>query len=949
MKKTPETTAENTEGNIAVGILAHVDAGKTTLAEGLLFAAGKLRKMGRVDHKDAFLDTYSLEKQRGITIFSKQARLTVGSRNITLLDTPGHVDFSPEMERTLMVLDYAILVISAADGIQGHVLTLWRLLKHYSIPVFIFVNKMDQVGCEKAALLSQLKETFSDSCIDFTQQNDEFYEEAATCSEEALEEYLETGRTGDALIRKAIAARQIFPCFFGSALHLDGVNEFLKALDNYLLVPEYPDAFGARIFKISRDERGERLTYLKITGGSLKVKTLLSGPAYNSSEFYEYTSPDPPSGTLSDSGQWHEKVNQIRIYDGSKYELVDEAKAGSICAVTGLSLTHPADGLGIESGRPSMQLVPVLTYRILLPEGCDAHKCAMDLKQLEEEEPRLNMVWKEETGEIHVQVMGEVQLEILKSLIKERYGLDVEFGAGSIIYKETIRGTVEGVGHFEPLRHYAEVHLLLESGERGSGMVFAADCSEDLLDKNWQRLIMTHLMEKRHIGTLTGSELTDMKITLKSGRAHPKHTEGGDFRQATYRAVRQGLMQAESVLLEPYYAFRLEVPSEMTGRAMNDLQRMCGRFDPAQQSQNMTVFTGTAPVSAMREYPVEVASYTRGTGRISCEFSGYDICHNADEVILKTPYDAERDTENPSSSVFCTHGSGYIVPWDKVPEYMHLESVLKKAAPDVSAFKTAPQKAASSKAAYAGEKELKEIFERTYGSGTYARSNRELIYRPENKRKSNYSYEYDDAYDDGAEDIRKKSGHAAHEKTYSYTPPKEKYLFVDGYNIIFAWDELKSLAQASIDAARDRLTEILCNYQAYRGMTLILVFDGYRVKGNPGESYKYHTLDVVFTKEGENADQYIERTVSRIGKKYDVTVATSDNLEQLSIFSHGARRMSAAELYREIESMSAELRSKYLENTPKTNRRLFDELSEETIKKLEAIRLAAQEEKNEPE
>ena len=949
MKKDSETTAENRTGNIVIGILAHVDAGKTTLAEGLLFAAGKLRTMGRVDHKDAFLDTYSLEKERGITIFSKQALLSVGNKNITLLDTPGHVDFLPETERTLMVLDYAILVISAADGIRGHVLTLWKLLKHYNIPVFIFVNKTDRDGCEKAAVLSQLKETLSDSCIDFTQHDDEFYEETAMCCEDALEEYLETGKTGDALIRKAIAARQIFPCFFGSALHFDGVNEFLAALDNYLLVPEYPDAFGARVFKISRGERGERLTYLKITGGSLKVKTLLSGPAYSSSGFYEGALPDPPSGALPDSGIRHEKVNQIRIYDGSKYELADEAKAGSICAVTGLSMTRPADGLGIESGRPVMQLVPVLTYRILLPEGCDAHKFAAELKQLEEEEPQLNIVRKEETGEIHVQVMGVVQLEVLKSLIKERFGLDVEFGAGSIIYKETIRGTIEGVGHFEPLRHYAEVHLLLEEGERGSGMVFAADCSEDLLDKNWQRLIMTHLTEKRHIGTLTGSELTDMKITLKSGRAHPKHTEGGDFRQATYRAVRQGLMQAQCILLEPYYSFRLEVPSGMTGRAMNDIQRMNGRFDPAQQLQNMTVLTGTAPVSEMRGYPVEVASYTRGAGRISCEFSGYDICHNADEVIFKTAYDAERDTENPSSSVFCTHGSGYIVPWDEVPDHMHLESVLKKPAPEASALKAAPQKPASSKAAYAGEKELKEIFERTYGSGTYTKSSKELLLRPENRKKNDYTYEYDTEYDDSAADIHKKAGRAAHEKAYSYTPPKEKYLLVDGYNIIFAWDELKNLAQANVDAARDRLTEILCNYQAYRGMTLILVFDGYRVKGNPGASYRYHTLDVVFTKEGENADQYIERTVSRIGRKYDVTVATSDNLEQLSIFSHGARRMSAAELYREIESMSSELRSKYLENTPKTNRRLFDELSEETIKKLEAIRIAAQEAKNEPE
>ena len=888
---------------IAVGLLAHVDAGKTTLAEGMLYTAGKLRKFGRVDHKDAFLDTFELEKKRGITIFSKQAQLELEGRHITLLDTPGHVDFSPETERTLQVLDYAILVISASDGVQGHVLTLWRLLEAYKIPVFIFVNKMDQDGCEKAALLSGLKTALSSSCTDFSAEEHLFYEELATASDEALEQYLENGRVDGRTIREMILRRRIFPCFFGSALHLQGIEEFLSGLSEYLEAPVYPDEFGARVFKIARDEKGERLTYIKVTGGTLKVKTAVRDG---------------------------EKINQIRIYDGAGYELVQEAKAGCICAATGLFTARCGDGLGICSGTNKARLVPVLTYSILPPEGCDTNRFLDCLKQLEEEEPQLNVVRKEETGEINVQVMGTVQIEILKSLIKDRFDMDVEFGAGSIIYKETIQNTVEGVGHFEPLRHYAEVHLLLESAPRGSGVILTADCREDMLDLNWQRLILTHLAEKRHCGVLTGAELTDIKITLKSGRAHTKHTEGGDFRQATYRAVRQGLMQAENILLEPYYSFRLEIPAEMTGRAMNDIQRMSGSFLPVQTDGAAAVITGSAPVSEMRGYPAEVVSYTRGRGRLYCEFSGYEICHNAQDVIFESGYDPERDTENPSSSVFCTHGSGYIVPWDKVPEHMHLESVLEKKAPAAAAEGSGPRRAQAAHDAYAGEKELKEIFERTYGSGTFSHSSSEYLYHGEKNKRKNSG--------DGSASSASSKAYGR-KKEYVSAEPKDRYLFVDGYNIIFAWDELKSLAQANIDSARERLIEIMCNYQAYRGMTLILVFDAYKVKGGSGRTLRYHGIDVVYTKEGESADQYIEKRVSEAGKKYDVTVATSDRLEQISVFSHGARRMSAAELYTCIEEMSDELRRKYLENTPKTGNRLFADLTEETVKKLEEIRL----------
>ena len=913
---------------IAVGLLAHVDAGKTTLAEGMLYVCGKLRKMGRVDHQDAFLDTYALEKQRGITIFSKMAQLFLGTQRVTLLDTPGHVDFSPETERTLRVLDYCILVISGADGVQAHVRTLWKLLALYQVPVFVFVNKMDQDGCEKDALMRELKACLSDACTDFSVQDAAFFEAAATGSEEALEQYLQTGRVREDVIRDLIASRQIFPCFFGSALKLTGVAEFLEGLGTWMRPAMYPAAFGARVFKIARDERGERLTYLKITGGSLKVKTAL-----------------PSAGGTS------EKINQIRIYDGAGYETTEEAGAGSICALTGPVRTRCGDGLGFETVQADAQMVPVLSYRVILPEESDVHAAVRSFRMLEEEEPQLHVDWREETGELHVRVMGAVQIEILKHLVQERFGLEVFFGAGSIIYKETIRNAVEGVGHFEPLGHYAEVHLLLEALPRGSGLVFARDCSTDRLALNWQRLILTHLREKPHRGVLTGSELTDVKITLKSGRAHLKHTEGGDFRQATYRAVRQGLMQAESVLLEPFHAFRLEVPSEQTGRAMSDLQRMGGSFEPVQTSGEMAVLTGKAPVRRLQDYAMEVISYTRGRGRLSCSFCGYEECRDADEIIAGIGYDPLRDTENPAESVFCSHGSGIIVPWDEVPSRMHLPSVLMKQTEEVPAGGARGTRTSSEKDTYgAADRELKDIFERTYGSGTFSRSYAGTACTAgrrsgNNDGKHSAARTADSA---GSAAAGQRSGGVrgaaqAPDPVRRADPAaqkaKEQYLLVDGYNIIFAWDELHALAEESAEAARGRLMDILCNYQGYRGMTLILVFDAYRVEENPGEAFSYHNIHVVYTKEAETADAYIEKTVHRIGRKYDVTVATSDRLEQVIILGQGAKRMSAAELYREIEEMTLELRQEYLDRFPHSGRYLFDALSPETAALLEEIRL----------
>ena len=863
---------------LAVGILAHVDAGKTTLAEGILYKTGQIRKAGRVDHKDAFLDTEELEKARGITIFSKQAVLKLNETEVTLLDTPGHVDFSAEMERTLQVMDYAVLLISGADGVQGHVETLWRLLARYEIPVFLFINKMDQPGTDAEKLLEELQSRLSEHCLNFSQdlQNSELLEELAMCDEDVLEQYLETGSVEENQIRTMIAERKVFPCCFGSALKMEGVTEFLKILDRFTKTPEYGGDFGARVFKISRDTAGNRLTHLKITGGVLKVKQMLG----------------------------EEKADQIRIYSGAGYTMVQEAPAGTICAVTGLNSTFSGQGIGNETEAEKPVLEPVLTYRIELPPDCDVHQMLGKLRQLEEEIPELHIVWNERLAEIHAQVMGEVQIEILKSLIHERFGEWVEFGAGNIVYKETIRSTVEGVGHFEPLRHYAEVHLLLEPAEPGSGLQIGTVCGEDTLDRNWQRLILTHLLERKHPGVLTGSEITDMKITLVKGRAHIKHTEGGDFRQATYRAVRQGLKKAESVLLEPVYAFRLEIPSESTGRALNDIQRMYGSFEPPEMEGDMTVITGTAPVVTMRDYQKEVTAYSRGRGRVFCTLKGYEPCHNAEEVIASIGYDSEADVENPTGSVFCAHGAGFVVPWNEVEDHMHLEYTLEnpeeesdsaESAADRSGGASSAQKAkkASDRVPMAASlqeaKELEEIFTRTYGKVERKRAGFERRTRP----------------------VTSSSGIGDPKYAKSNRPkePQEEYLLVDGYNIIFAWDDLNELARYNIESARGKLMDILSNYQGYKKMTLILVFDAYKVKGNQGEVGMYHNIHVVYTKEAETADQYIEKTVHRIGHNGNVTVASSDGLEQIII-------MGAVTIFDAVWSASSRPRGKDLPIRP---------------------------------
>lgn len=956
----------NKTKHLTIGLLAHVDAGKTTLAESMLYASGSIRKAGRVDHGDAFLDTYALEKDRGITIFAKQAQMTLGQYEVTLLDTPGHVDFSAEMERTLQVLDVALLIISGADGVQGHVQTLWRLLEHHQIPTFLFVNKMDQPGCEKDTLLGELRERLGDACMDFTQdmETDAVLENLAMCDEEVLEQYLETGKVCDTDVCRMIRQRKLFPCYFGSALKQEGIGELLKGLARYMEPPEYPQQFGARVFKIARDAKGERLTYLKITGGSLPVKTevvkyngTVAGSVNESPEpeaksgekipflneikgkdtevsnerlKYKTTFSGKKSENRNTTSQakaeqpqilWKEKVNQIRIYSGSSFQMINEATAGSICAVTGLTQTKCGQGLGFEQDEMESLLEPVLTYQIIVPEDCDVHQTWLKLKQLEEEDPQLHIVWNEQVNEIHARVMGAVQIEILKDLIQERFNLSVEFGSGSIVYRESIADTVEGIGHFEPLRHYAEVHLLMEPGARGSGLVFACDCSEDVLDKNWQRLIMTHLLEKMHHGVLTGSEITDMKITLKSGRAHQKHTEGGDFRQATYRAVRQGLRQAQSVLLEPWYAFRLEVPSEQVGRAMSDIQRMEGSFETPQTMGNLAVLTGKAPVVAMQDYQMEVISYTRGVGRLSCSLCGYEPCHNTEEVLELIGYDPDQDLENPCGSVFCSHGAGYNVPWDEVTEHMHLPSVLKVEKEDIP--QTGPTEAArlagSPGSSWQMEKELQEIFERTYGKGSTQ------------QRRSQYARTVSHNYS------------RPEYRTGQTKKGEKEYFLVDGYNIIFAWEDLKELASENIEAARNKLMDIMCNYQGYKGVTLILVYDAYKVKGNPGEIFRYHNIHVVYTKEAETADQYIEKTVHEIGRKYNVTVATSDGLEQVIILGQGAQRMSAQGLQEDVEMMNQEIRREHLSKVPETGQYLFENLPEHLQNDMEKVRLGEKE------
>lgn len=847
---------------LALGILAHVDAGKTTLSESLLYTAGALRKLGRVDHGDAFLDTNVQEKERGITIFSKQAVLHCGEAQFTLLDTPGHVDFSTEMERTLQILDYAILVISGTDGVQSHTETLWRLLARHQIPTFLFLNKMDLAGADPQRLLAELKQRLSENCVAFDGQPDaDFAETLALCEEALLTEVLERGMPTQESIAKAVAARKVFPCYFGSALRLDGIQSLLEGLELYTQRPHHTEGFGARVFKIARDEQGTRLTYCKITGGSLPVKAALSG-------------------TTKTGEPWSEKINQIRIYSGTKYETVEAAQGGMVCALTGLSKTYPGEGLGCERDAEAPVLEPVLTYRAELPAQVAAQTALAQFRVLEEEDPALHVVWNERLQEIHLQLMGEVQLEVLQRLIAERFGWQVGFGQGSIVYKETIEKTVEGVGHFEPLRHYAEVHLLLQPGAPGSGLQFTSSCSEEMLDKNWQRLILTHLEEKTHLGVLTGSPITDLKITLAAGRAHQKHTEGGDFRQATYRAVRQGLRSANSILLEPWYDYRLTLPAEALGRAMADMQRKSGSFAPPVQQGEMAVLTGSAPVAELQGYQREVISYTRGRGQLACTLKGYAPCHNAQQVIAAIGYDCDADVENTADSVFCEHGAGFNVRWNEVPEHMHLPSVQAK--PVVEAKpETRPRRTGDSGLGFSDDKELQKIFEQTYGS------------LKRDPRKSFAPTEQPSAYQRSSAEERL-SG--------------PEYLLVDGYNVIFAWEELSALAKENLDAARNKLIQVMCNYQGYCKCRLILVFDAYKVKNNPGEIEQIAGISVVYTKEAETADMYIEKVTHELGRKYRVKVATSDGLEQLIILGQGALRVSAAMFRQEVRRVEEAIR-----------------------------------------
>lgn len=848
---------------LALGILAHVDAGKTTLSEGLLYTAGALRKLGRVDHRDAFLDTNAQEKERGITIFSKQAVLQYGTARFTLLDTPGHVDFSTEMERTLQVMDYAVLVISGTDGVQSHTETLWRLLARHRIPTFLFLNKMDLAGADAQRLLEELKQRLSENCVVFGQAQDTaFAENLALCDEALMEEVLKSGAPSQGGIIRAVAARKVFPCYFGSALRLDGIEALLRGLEDYTQAPACAEAFGAKVFKIARDEQGARLTYCKITGGSLPVKTSLAG-------------------TTKTGEPWSEKVNQIRIYSGTKYETTEVAECGMVCALTGFSKTYPGEGLGAEPDAEAPVLEPVLTYRAELPAQVSAHTALAQLRALEEEDPQLHIMWNEQLQEIHLQLMGEVQLEVLQRLVAERFGWQVGFGQGSIVYKETIAKTVEGVGHFEPLRHYAEVHLLLEPTALGSGLQLATNCSEEVLDKNWQRLILTHLEEKTHFGVLTGSPITDMKITLAAGRAHLKHTEGGDFRQATYRAVRQGLRQAESILLEPWYDYRLTLPAESLGRAMADMQRKSGTFAPPLQQGEMAVLSGSAPVAELQGYQREVISYTRGRGQLACTLKGYAPCHNAQEVIAAVGYDCDADVENTADSVFCEHGAGFNVRWDEVPAHMHLPSVLAKPVMPQAPVQARPRHTGDSGLGFFDDKELQKIFEQTYGP------------LKRDPRKSFAPAEQTQGYQRSSAEVRL-SG--------------PEYLLVDGYNIIFAWDELSTLAKENLDAARNKLIQMMCNYQGYCKCHLILVFDAYKVKNNPGEVEQVAGISVVYTKEAETADMYIEKVTHELGRKYRVKVATSDGMEQLIILGQGAMRVSAAMFRQEVDRIEAAIR-----------------------------------------
>lgn len=949
-----------------IGLLAHVDAGKTTLAERMLYAAGEIRSLGRVDHRDTFLDTDRQERERGITIFSKQARFSWKGMEVTILDTPGHVDFSAEMERTLQVMDCAVLIVNGADGVQSHTMTLWKLLERYHVPVFVFVNKMDQPGTDAESLLLGLKKELDERCVCFSgtggENTDEFYENIAVCDDALLEKYLEwmerdkageraddirpgkngaergftEAPVGDGEIAAVIGCRKVFPCFFGSALKGEGVEELLDALLAYAPTQKHGENFGARVFKITRDAQGNRLTHIKVTGGSLKVKQTITtthgrdGAGTDEAELPRGGGTGAPakSGRPDGAaGDCVEKIDQIRQYSGEKYVTVQEAEAGSICALLGPEHTFCGQGLGAEKETILPVLEPVMTYRVNLPDGCDIHDMYTKLCKLEEEEPQLHLVRQEQSGELHVRLMGEVQIEILRKLISERFGVDADFDEGSVLYKETIADVAEGVGHFEPLRHYAEVHLILEPGERGSGLTFRSRCSEDKLDRNWQRLILTHLEEKTHLGVLTGSPITDMQITLAAGKSHVKHTEGGDFRQATYRALRQGLCRAGSVLLEPVYAFRMELPATFVGRAMTDVQAMSGRFEAPETAGEEAVLTGTVPVSEFGGYQTKMLAYTGGKGRLFTRLQGYEPCHNADEVIGRIGYEAEHDTGNPCGSVFCAHGAGFVVEWNQVEAYMHLEPVLKpgwrlsdgsiygadheinqdgqcsrygqgggvwhnEAGNGAGAGSFAERYAkrtsgGGSAVDYIGQDEVEEIFARTFGT--------------KEPKKQGW-----------ARTIRAKAAPA--EVAYRGSQGKqEEYLLVDGYNIIFAWEELSELAGADLNAARGRLMDILCNYQAYCKMHLILVFDAYRVKGNPGSVEHYHNIDVVYTKEAETADQYIEKVTHEMSRKnHRVRVATSDGLEQIIIMGAGAVRVSARELLEEIRAAEREMREYFI-------------------------------------
>lgn len=839
---------------ITLGILAHVDSGKTTLSEAFLYATGKIRKLGRVDHKDAFLDNFDLEKQRGITIFSKQAELEYADTKITLLDTPGHVDFSAEMERTLQVLDYAVLVVSGSEGVQGHTETLWKLLNKYNIPTFIFVNKIDMPGTNKEFALTNIRNKFGDGVIDLSVEEKDM-EAIAVCDEDVLEMYMESGKISDETIADLVYERKLFPCYFGSALKNEGIDKLLDGINRYSFEPVYHEEFGAKVFKIVK-ENGVRLTYMKITGGFIKVKDIISG--------------------ITDGNQWSEKINDIRVYSGEKFKSISEADAGCICAISGLNNTYPGQGLGFEIQSESPNLQPVLSYRIIVPEKVNINQAYKMLKELEEEDPTLNLKWNEETKEIIANVMGPIQIQVLKHIIKERFDMDVEFGTGSILYKETINNIVEGVGHFEPLKHYAEVHLLMEPGQLGSGITFESNLNESLLSRNWQKLIMTHLAEKEHKGVLTGSPITDIHFTLVAGKAHLKHTEGGDFREATYRAIRQGLKKAESVLLEPYYNFTLKIPSENIGRAMTDIDQMSGNINQPETEGEMSVITGFAPAATIGDYINTVNEYTHGTGTLSLDYKGYGPCHNSEEIIAEKAYDSEADIANPTGSVFCSHGAGFVVSWDQVEQYMHVKTDSKNGEMyDVENVPVIRSTNNTYRDSYATDKELEEIFEKTFG--------------PIKRKK--YTEKKVRQYSDNKQKATRKK-------------VLPQCLLVDGYNIVFAWDELKEIAKTNIDGARDRLLDIMCNYQGYKGNTVIVVFDAYNVKKHAETVSKYHNIYVVYTKEAETADMYIAKTTHKLANKFQVTVATSDALEQLIIMGHGALRMSASNFKEEVDNVN---------------------------------------------